>query len=259
MSGVSGFVVSPSDPVLGEVAYFQTFEDGAPNEAASYKWEYRYNLPEPLSPVPLCVAGWATGGSTSGAWTLKLPFPGNVDVRMTATYQTIRGPDGKPFTKAPTVINKNVQVAPASGIDIIKGESVSCNNDPNGLTLLEVNFRIKAGGRNAGEYISAIAQEKVVDKILLGQVVDDDADYTPNQPDSRFFLQGNLIIDNKRNKFSAASWNALNVGDTFYTATQKMRLKFSDSCGNVLYTDLPPFQMKRVKVSPTEWQLQTNN
>ena len=87
------------------------------------------------------------------------------------------------------------------------------------------------------------------------------ADWSPATAaggDQLFYKQGNLIIDMKEWNSTPDIWNQINVGDKFYTFTQRLRINWTDPCGNVWMSQLGMINLARKKVSATEWQLVEN-
>lgn len=254
---VTDFTWTPAPINVGQNATYTAVDNGT-KTIASCKWEYQYVN------GTICTSGWFTGLSNSTTQSWFEATPGLYNVRMTVTYAPVGAP---PVAPPQTIITKPVTVVAADGFVVTKGYNTSVANGggmPN-PPLLEVDFKITCAGNDAGTMIAGFPQELITNKtVIIGGVstgLGDDPDWTPATGAGggmTFYKQGNLIIDMKSTNFTAADWNAVGVGDVFYTFTQSMRINWTDPCGNVEASNLGSINLARKKVSATEWQLVPN-
>lgn len=248
-ASVTDFTWTPNNPVMGElVTYTPIVDDNPPFSMTSYKWEFRF--------LGICNTDWilAQEGMDPGV-SIYETRPGTWQVRLTVTYATIFG--NPPITPPPTIITKQVTIAPATGVMITEGL-----NAPAGVNAsITLKFRLMSGNKPCGPMISGVPQELITDKWALNPPLGtpnpiNDPDWTPDQPKPGvFWLQGNEIFDVKAQIFYPVIWNQIPINTTYYKMTQALRLKYVDPCGVEHIIPLGSFQFNRVKDANGDWYL----
>lgn len=248
LAEVTGLTTNPSTPVMGQMVVYSLVDDGM-DDISTVKWEYKYG--------GSCAAGYPYIEDTTQTGTQAIYYenrPGPWNLRVTITYNPNSG-GGPPH--APTILTPSVTIAPATGFTIAAGLNTPANwGDP-----IFVEFQVKAGSVDCGPYLgSVLAQEKITNKWFQSPPLNPppwpDSNWTPNQADPKFQLDGSVVKDKKDlEDWSQALFDA--VSGVFYEADQEIRLKYEDPCGVTQYISLGTVRLKRVKVSATEWKVVT--
>lgn len=243
---VTGIVVFPSGPVMGETVIYAAINDGT-KPVASYQWEYKFTSGS-------CPGTWVVAPGNESIVSFYESRPGTWQVRLTATYAT-EPPMGMP--PPPAVVTENVTIAPATSVIIDEGlETPTNRNAP-----LLVKFRLKAGIRDCGPNLMGIvAQEKITNRTYLSPpfipATAEDSPWQPETPHANFKLEGNQIHDTKGVfNVDLAIWNACPAPSTIYSRTQHLRLKYVDPCGTTKYIPLGAVQLDTIKLNDDEWKL----
>lgn len=167
------------------------------------------------------------------------------------TYKKL-GPDHTP--PAATIHTKDITVAKADGVTIVQG-----NNTPvgNGQAVLLV-YRVESGGNACGPYLAGTAQERLTNRMVLG-VAKPDADWAPAAAAPTFRLFQGQILDEHAEELPDTVWNSLAVGDVIRSATQELRIVWSDSWGNLYYDQtVGTVEVIHRKTSNIEWRVEAS-
>lgn len=145
-------------------------------------------------------------------------------------------------------------IAPADHVIITAGLNTPPRNAP-----IIVRFKLKAGSKDCGGYITGLAQELITDKTArpvppFPANLPDDTDWTPDQSAPEFQLQGNTIADKKDHE--NFPWIVIPFPDFwYYKATRHLRLKYTDPCGAEQFIDLGSYRLIRERVDEHNWQI----
>ena len=246
---VTNFTYESTAPVKGEIVTYTPVTDNNPPLAiSSYKWEYRYN--------GQCITDWVVAQQgTTPTVTFYESRPGKWDVRLTVTYAPIMS--FPPVFPPPTVITKQVSIAPATNVVITEG----LNSSYSASTPITIKFRLMSGSKPCGPMLSGLAQELITDRVLLNPPLGNpnpvsDTDWNPSESvPGIFWLQGNEIWDVKNQNFDPAKWNQIPNNTSYYSCVQSLRFKYIDPCGIEQVISLGQFNLSRTKDANGNWYL----
>lgn len=241
---VTGITLSSitDPPILGN-GYMLYPDDTGPEGVSSYNWAVTRAFPKYTMPK--------TGiGTTYGAVGYA-EVPATYNDELTTTY-TPNFATFPPTTPAPTVHTKSVTIAPADSFRRVSGfyTPVPINSS---ITLV---YHPKAGSNLCGPVVAGTAQELLTDRKELGVKKDDWGWYSLAASDM-FRLSGGKIYDEHVRWAAPAIWDATPIGTVLASATQHLRIMYSDFDGNLYEMDLGSIRIRHVKVSATQWQIET--
>jgi len=227
------FTWDPPNPAMGDLLTYTAVAGPNTPPVDSWSWRYRY-IGGPCQD-PWHAGYWAYGGS----WLSAEARPGTWEVELTATFQS---PGQDPVSgmiippPPPQKISKNVIVAPPTKIEIISGPGQWASG-VNGEVIFR--FRVETDNRPCGPFLDAagLAQEKLTNRVQLSPPFQNPTPpdfgwYPSPTPVWTFRLLGNEIIDRHWNGGPVQRWEQIPLGATFLSATQLLRIKYTDPCGN---------------------------
>ena len=245
----------PPVPVMGDAVTYTVVPQNNPNPwpVASYAWHWKYQS-------AVCPDLPWVGGQGGTEFMSYEPRPGTWTVRLTVTYQS---PGQDPVTgmmlppPPPNEIPKQVTIAPATRVVIVAGAGERANG-VNGKVIFR--FRVDGASGACGPFLgmASLAQEKLTDRVFIVPPFQfpwlPDTGWIPPSFTPEFQLSGNEIIDHHTGSGTQQEWDSIPVGAEFLSATQLLRLKYTDPCGTVQVIPLGSISHSRVKINANEWQ-----
>jgi hypothetical protein len=244
----------PTVPVNGPIPVGNEFTctpiyDNNFDPVASYDWQIQYDYG--LG----CVSLWTGVGANETLFTSST-VPVSLQIKLTVKYSSVftDDPNNPLPAHADTVITKNIVVQKADNVKLpADGANVATDRD----TQVELSYEVRRGTHDC-TLIAGLAQEKITNRVFMG-IPFPDGDWVPAAPSPTFGLGDGYISDTHWLALTDAQWNATAVNGVIESATQQLRIVWSDPCGN-LHTDqvLNNVGLVHRKVSNTQWKVETN-
>jgi hypothetical protein len=147
-------------------------------------------------------------------------------------------------------------------LEILKADNVQLPapgaDDPVGQEeMTTLYYQVRRG--NLGCWFPAgTAQEKLTNRQFMGfpQL---DTDWVPVTASSTFRLDQGIILDTHWAGMTEEQWNATNNNDVMQSATQSLRIVWSDMCWQAHFDQvLNDVDLVHRKMSATHWQVEAN-
>lgn len=240
-------------PVNGPIPVGNEFtctpiEDGSFDPISSYSWKIQYDYGMG------CVSLWHGAGSNETLLDSS-GVPVSLKIKLTVTYDSVFGddPENPLPPHADTIIIKDIVITKADNVRVpADGADVATARD----TMVTLGYEVRCGTHTC-PLIGGTAQEKFTNRMFLG-MPQIDIDWRPPSPSPTFRLSEGFIEDKHWIELTDVQWNGLANGDVIQTATQSLRIKWTDPCG-IEHLDqvLGDVNLTQRKVSATEWKVET--
>lgn len=223
-----------------------------PKPIESYRWDIRYSFPGG------CVAPSATGWFLTGmeeTMTNGASVPGTHTIRLTVKYEQIFHDDGTVTRPPDTVITKDVTILKADNVKM----PVPGANDPAHIdSEITLYYQVRTGNHECW-FPAGTAQERLTNRVFMG-IPQFDTDWVPITASPTFYLQEGVIFDTHWAGTTEAQWNSLNNNDEIQSATQELRIVWSDMCWQPHFDqELNSVNLVHRKVSATQWQVEAGS